>query len=340
MNEHEERMMDVALEEVIGEKAPPDLRSKILDRAAAVGSGRIDSVGGGRPRAALAIAAALVLCLGVFWTVVRERGVSPGSANRDEGKVELTYRLLFPDTFGGDRKDAAARTRAVLDRRLETRGIRGAKVSVEEDTHVRVTLPPVDRATLQQCMELIVLPGRLELNVAAPKDTQEAFNKDKKVPEGYKVVSVPADQRRDAEYEAWGQGEVLVRTEPLLENKHIVQAEPREVVDPAGTRWTTFVEVDDAGARRLDEAAKELYHRRPPGLIAILLDGRLRSIPAVQSESFGGHATITALKNEAEAQAFSVVLKAGSLPVPLGRLKDGKPEPGEPELLRFLGPDK
>jgi preprotein translocase subunit SecD len=170
--------------------------------------------------------------------------------------------------------------------------------------------------------------GQLHLSLVAPIPVQEQFNKDKVVPEGYKAVE-NQERSRGGEYEAYG-AQLLVRKEPVVEGRHIVNAEPSQEMVPGGARWVTSFEMNAEGARLFDEAAEKLYRQRPVGLIAIMLDGKVRSAPAVQSPSFHGRAQVSGAKDVEDAKELAIILRTGAFPVPLG----------EPEFERPYGPKK
>jgi preprotein translocase subunit SecD len=133
---------------------------------------------------------------------------------------------------------------------------------------------------------------------------------------------------------------VLLRTDAVVRSKHIQEAEPREEIVPGGKRWVTSFVLDAEGAKRFDAAAKELYERRPAGLLGIVLDGELKSMPAVQSPVFHGRGQISGAKSEEDARDLAAILRGGELVVPLGSRRDGKDLPGVPEFERPFGPKK
>jgi len=98
-------------------------------------------------------------------------------------------------------------------------------------------------------------------------------------------------------------------------------------------------ELTEDGARRVDEATQELFQQNPRGMIDIILDGRIQSMPIVQSERFGGKGQITGSFDKAAATDLALVLRSGALPCPIGSLDDkGNPVPGVPESERYVGP--
>lgn len=104
-----------------------------------------------------------------------------------------------------------------------------------------------------------------------------------------------------------------------------------------GVEWVTAFELNPEGSRRFDVAARILYHQNPPGLIAIVLDGKVRSMPAVKAETFAGRGQITGSKSETEARQLAVILRSGILRVPIGSWKEGWPLEGVPSSERRFG---
>lgn len=244
-------------------------------------------------------AAFLMAGLFVVWFVVLR---IPASG------IELWYRIAVPDA---DRTEMATAVR----RRLELLEIRGAEVRIGSD-FVNVRLPGATPETATRVKGLLRNVGRLQLCPAAPIDVQEKFNSSQVVPEGYQVVHNP-DGQRGSEYDAYAT-RVLVRKDPILEGRHVAHAEAREETASGGARWVTAFEMTPEGARLFDEAAEKLSRMRPPGLLAILFDGAVKSIPVVQGASFQGHAQISGAKDKDDAADLAIMMMSGELPVPLG----------------------
>jgi preprotein translocase subunit SecD len=232
--------------------------------------------------------------------------------------IELGYRIAVP---------SAPELETTARRRLGALDIPGSGVRVEQDLLI-LKLPGATAETAARVKRIFRPKGLLQLSMAAPIPVQEQFNKDKAVPEGYKAV-VNSVSSRGGNYDAYD-GQMLVRKEPVIEGRHIANAEPRQEMVPSGARWVTAFEMNAEGARLFDEAAEKLYNMRPPGLIAILFDGVLRSAPAVQSPTFHGRAQISGAKDAEDAKELAIILRTGALPVPLG----------EPEFERPYGPKK
>jgi preprotein translocase subunit SecD len=257
-----------------------------------------------------------------------------GCSRPPDSGVQLGYRILGERV--ALRPEIVAELKQVVRRRVEGSGVPYLEF-LDEAEGLVVKLPGASDETVLLVKRLLRSQGKLEFRPAAPVDVQEIFNREGKVPPGYSVVlnSTPA---RGGVYEAFGAKVVL--QDPVLRSRNIADAEPREERVPGGTRWVTTFELDPEGAQRFDDAAAQLYNRKPPGLLAILVDGEIRSMPAVQSPAFHGRGQISGAKNEQDARELAVILRSGELPVLLGARKDGKDVPGEPESEKRYGSPK
>jgi hypothetical protein len=236
---------------------------------------------------------------GVFFWVINDFVPDSG--------VELVYRAPVPEARKRELLDAVLRRAQALDPHY------GARFDGEL---LVLKLPGATADSVDRARRVFRVRGELHLSNVAPIPVQEQFNKDQAVPEGYKVVA-NSERARGGDYEAYG-AKILVRKQPVVEGRHMVEAEPREELATGGKRWVTSFEMNAEGARLFDEAAAELYEMRPPGLLAILLDGELKSCPAVQSPKFNGRGQISGANTMEEAKELAVILRSGALPLHLG----------------------
>ncbi|MEB3330051.1 MAG: protein translocase subunit SecD [Candidatus Sericytochromatia bacterium] len=84
-------------------------------------------------------------------------------------------------------------------------------------------------------------------------------------------------------------------------------------VEPMGTSWAVTADFNSEGARILADVSRQLL-LKPMG---IFLDNQLVSAPTVQSELNTGNVQITGGFDAKQANELMIVLRAGSLPVPL-----------------------
>src|SRR5579862_6252425 len=249
------------------------------------------------------------------------------------GGAELRYKVLFEPGFTGNREAATKIATDVIRRRVEAKQLKEPKINSRGDDEIIIQLAGVDADGLRDYKRLIETSGKLELHAAAPRALQEQFNKDHIAPEGYMVVD-NAERARGGEYEAYG-AQILVQKNPVIEGRHIEDAEARQEMVPGGARWVTSFTLNTEGAKMFDDAAARLYDQRPAGLIVIMLDGKVKSAPAVQSPSFHGHGQISGAKDQNDAKELAIILRSGSLPAPIGSLEGGA---GKPESETFVGP--
>jgi SecD/SecF fusion protein len=242
------------------------------------------------------------------------------------GGAELRYKLLYEP----GETDKAGKTKEATDvirRRVEGRqAIKEPKINAQGDEQIIVQIPGVDQTGLADYKRLIEQTGKLKLFAVAGKAVQEKFNQDKLAPDNY-LEMVNPEPRREPGYEAWAVDKVLLHKDPIIEGRNIIRSEAQQVMGLRGVEWITTFELDAEGSKRFDEAAKKLYHERPPGMIAIVMNDALRSMPAVRAETFGGHGQITGAKSEQDARDLSIVLRSGSLPAEI-----------KPIATTFVGP--
>ena len=217
--------------------------------------------------------------------------------------TELGYRLPA---------GAPKEVEEVVRGRVAALGL-GADVTLDKDL-LLIQVPNAKPEDVADVKRLLRRAGKLEFRPAAAREIQEKHRADAVVPDGYEAVEHVRD---DAEYKPWTPT-MLIRKACALEGGRIIHAEPRTQPAAGGPAWVVSFELDAKGAKKFDETAAVLWAWKPPGLIAILLDGKLVMAPAVQAAEFGGSAQITCA-SEREAKDLAIVLTTGPLPIPLGQ---------------------
>ncbi|MEB3195580.1 MAG: protein translocase subunit SecD [Candidatus Sericytochromatia bacterium] len=84
-------------------------------------------------------------------------------------------------------------------------------------------------------------------------------------------------------------------------------------VEPMGSSWAVTADFNSDGATVVADVSRKLLGKP----MAIFLDDKLMSAPVVQSELTTGNVQITGNFDVKEANELMIVLRAGSLPVPL-----------------------
>jgi preprotein translocase subunit SecD len=219
----------------------------------------------------------------------------------------------------------AAEEEQAAHRRLDYPEIVGARTRIVQDLRV-LRLPGTAPESAVGVKGLFRMRGHLELRGVAPPSGPKQFNEEKIVLEGNRVAENSSPARGGA-YEAYG-ARILVGVQLAPERRHRIQADPRQEITVSGNCWLTAVKLDTEGAKRFDEIAEKPYNQGPPGLFAILFDGVLKTLPAVQSSVFHSRGQHSDAKSGEEAKDLAIMLRTGALPVQLG----------EPELERTFGP--
>lgn len=89
-------------------------------------------------------------------------------------------------------------------------------------------------------------------------------------------------------------------------------------VEPQGNTWAVVADFNSDGSKALATVSQKLLHKK----MAIFLDNRLISDPVVESELNTGNVMIHGDFDAKKANDLMIVLKAGSLPVPLEVVED------------------
>jgi SecD/SecF fusion protein len=111
-----------------------------------------------------------------------------------------------------------------------------------------------------------------------------------------------------------GEGRVLYLLErrPTLDGSTLVDASTRPDPDDP-TMLNVIFRLNRTGAMIFSRFTGDNIGRR----IAIVLDGKVRSAPVVQTKIPGGEGRITGLDSDEEANDVAIVLRAGALPAPV-----------------------
>jgi len=101
--------------------------------------------------------------------------------------------------------------------------------------------------------------------------------------------------------------------------------------------WHTAFMLSPEGAAKLDETAGRLSKQRPPGLIAVVMTGKMKSVLRITTHTIGREARITGAASEEDARDLSLILMSGSLEAELGSDLKGTSGRGEVESFTYYG---
>ncbi|MFQ5602315.1 MAG: protein translocase subunit SecD [bacterium] len=141
-------------------------------------------------------------------------------------------------------------------------------------------------------------------------------------------AEVQAILPRDAEFvfqahsEKFGDQEFyrlfLVKKEPELKGSMISNALASPGSNLQIGKWVVNMELTGEGARVFSRVTGANVGKR----LAIVLDGKVVSIPNIQERIPSGRAQITGMANSEEAQDLAIVLRAGALPAPVEAIEE------------------
>ncbi len=111
-------------------------------------------------------------------------------------------------------------------------------------------------------------------------------------------------------------GRLLYRLGPAdVAGGDVAKADPQ--FDQTGGGWLVLLSLNSDGSRKFGEVTTRLAPQQ--GQLAIVLDRRVESAPAVQQPITDGNAQITGQFTEQEARDLALVLRFGALPIELER---------------------
>ena len=101
----------------------------------------------------------------------------------------------------------------------------------------------------------------------------------------------------------------------FMDGSHLTNVNVAQASNSATGSYAVNVKLDGEGTQAFADVTKELAPTK--GRIAIVLDGTVKSAPAVQNEITGGEVSITGNFTLESAKSLKTVLDSGSLPVTL-----------------------
>ena len=228
-------------------------------------------------------------------------------------KVDLPK--YFPDIPASDNKavikelkeraeGAMENVLEIIRTRIDEFGVAEPQIQLQGKERLIVQLPGIENA--RRAKEIINRQALLEFKLVREEGLEEALKGN--IPAGCQLVY----------FEEEGQE----KGTPLLVESHAMLT--GEYLESAGVGFDEFgrpivqLTFNDAGAKRFFDVTRKSVGKR----LAILLDGHPKSAPNVNEPIPGGRAQISGRFTDEEAKDLAVVLRAGSLPVPIQLAED------------------
>lgn len=206
-----------------------------------------------------------------------------------QGGVNVTLSATKPDGGEPTTEDISS-TASIVESRVDALGVPGVVVRKEADSIVLQVPGSVDASSVVEDVSQV---GHLELVRLDDIGDAEALSK---IMAGGSGVELEAGS-----YTAFLDGSSVTRAEVARAN--------------GADGYAVDVTFDSEGAQKFSDATAELTGSS--GRIAVVVDGVVKSAPAVQSRIEGGAVSISGGFSENEAKALKASLDFGSLPVEL-----------------------
>lgn len=257
--------------------------------------------------ALLAFTLALCVASAIGFTPLPER-ISQGFDV--QGGVNVTLAATRPDGGEPTTEDMSS-TASIVESRVDALGVPGVVVHKEADSIILQVPGSVDASSVVEGVSRV---GHLELVRIDDIGDAEALSK---IMAGGSGVELEVGS-----YTAFLDGSSVTRAEVARGN--------------GADGYAVDVTFDSEGAKKFSDVTAELAGSS--GRIAVVVDGVVRSAPAVQSRIEGGAVSISGGFTENEAKALKASLDFGSLPVELAETETA-PAPaalGEGGLSRVI----
>ena len=230
------------------------------------------------------------------------------------GGTELVYELKPQE--GETLQGKLSQTISILKRRIDPRSVKEFTIQPLGSTRVLIQVPKATSAEVEQLKNRLVRMGRLEFKLAVnPREDKENLYERAKLGlpvTGYDAMYVMGDPS--------GQPFLVKKGEAEITGRNLARAAPGRDYD-TGLPAVDF-SFNAYGSRRF----ASVTDRYRGWLLAIILDGELKSAPEIK-ERIAGSGQITGNFTFQEVQDMVNILHAGSLPMDLVPLTESTVDP-------------
>jgi len=214
-----------------------------------------------------------------------------------QGGMHLVLRVDTSKLSPEAKATAPERALEVIRNRIDEFGVKEPSIQLQGIDNIVVQLPGVtDR---NRALDLLAKTAHLEFRMVS--DDQEKINAAiaGTVPEGYELVYMESEP-------------LLLETEPSLTGDAVVNARVDFDQSSFGQPYVGF-SLNPEGSRKFAKVTRENIGRR----LAIVLDGKVKSAPRIETEIPSGQGRISGRFSQEEASDLAIVLRVGALPAPI-----------------------
>lgn len=213
-----------------------------------------------------------------------------------KGGMHLVLRVEVDKIPEDARADATDRAIEIIRNRIDQFGVSEPLIQKQGQNRIVIQLPGVtDR---QRALELIRQTAHLEFRLVS--DDIEKLNAalDGNTPFGYELKYL-------------NEKPLLLEQKAILSGDSLVDAR-MEWGSMQIAPYVSFT-LDSKGARKFARVTKNNIGKR----LAIVLDGKVKSAPSIESEIPAGRGQISGRFSEDEAADLALILRTGALPAPI-----------------------
>ncbi|MER3537177.1 MAG: protein translocase subunit SecDF [Thermus sp.] len=211
-------------------------------------------------------------------------------------------RIVLQADVPNPTRDDLEKARTVLENRINALGVAEPLIQIQGQKRIVVELPGLSQADQEKALKLIGQRAVLEFRILKEGATGTTVSQINQA-----LRENPRLKREDLE-------KGLIKPEdlgpPLLTGADLADA--RAVFDQFGRPQVSLTFTPE-GARKFEEVTRQNVGKR----LAIVLDGKVYTAPVIRQAITGGQAVIEGLSSVEEASEVALVLRSGSLPVPL-----------------------
>jgi SecD/SecF fusion protein len=283
-----------------------------------------------------------------------------------QGGTSYTLEIDDSQGFEGSVADARSRALEVIRNRVDSMGVAEPNIYPDGEKRIVVQIPGMKAEDRLRASENIRKAAFLEFRMVHPKNDELIKNlfQDRKVPEGYEIVSLPARGSGDywvrkgpppseaeramlRRFEEKAGYDLLLEKE-VIEKKdyfrpYYVSRKAELTGDSLKSANVDYGQFNQKGVQfSLDAKGRKIFAKvtadHAPGgaknpdpngrhYLGIVLDGTLYSAPFIRTSIPGGEGVIEGSFTLEDASDLALVLRAGALPAPLRVLEERSVDP-------------
>jgi SecD/SecF fusion protein len=217
-----------------------------------------------------------------------------------QGGMHLVLRVDAETLPPDQRKDAVDRAKEIIENRINEFGVREPNIQRQGDHEIVVQLPGVTNR--KHALDLIGKTALLEFRFVLLDDKKMEEAKAGNIPDGYELKYLEGGERTP----------LLVEKEAVLTGDSLVDAQ-LDFKQTEFNKPVVSIKLNAEGSKKFAEITTNNVGK----VLAILLDGKVKSAPRINEPIPDGKAVIEGHFDIEAARDLALVLRSGALPAPM-----------------------